>query len=438
MSSLVMVSHIGMAAEAVNGTKEMTREAFAVQLVEKLGYKAVAKNYDKIPTFTDVKTNNGAVYVVSQLGLMNGVDVKRFNPKEKVTPEQQSVIGQRIDVKLEQELGWQHGFYAIASSSQMDLIKGLDAVSFGWAGLEYDVNTGNYSLETEGKGGFSVPEEFQIPMDHAKENEVETYLMVYFEDKNGSAKQLFNDETKSAQVIADMVAACTSITQSGETRSFDGVTVDFENFMSAELRIPYNKFLLKLDEGLAKEGKKLNVAVQPGMYFKGYDYKTIGEIADHVILMAHDYAPKKLSPLEMEVGSVHTPLTPIAQVYRDLLEVIDPKTGIVDKSKVALQISFATAQWQTKDSKVLNQLPYTPTYDKVLARLAMPDTKQGYDELSQNPYATYTQDGISNMIWYEDERSVEAKENLGKLIGIGGVSYWRLGNIPQNLVGMIP
>ncbi|WP_157047580.1 hypothetical protein [Cellulosilyticum ruminicola] len=49
--------------------------------------------------------------------------------------------------------------------------------------------------------------------------------------------------------------------------------------------------------------------------------------------------------------------------------------------------------------------------------------------MSQDTYATYVANYISNVIWYEDERSVTAKVDLAKLLGISDISYWRLGNM---------
>ena len=48
------------------------------------------------------------------------------------------------------------------------------------------------------------------------------------------------------------------------------------------------------------------------------------------------------------------------------------------------------------------------------------------------PYASYTnaQDNTQNILWYEDERSIAAKAELARLMGIRGLSLWRLGTIP--------
>jgi spore germination protein YaaH len=54
-----------------------------------------------------------------------------------------------------------------------------------------------------------------------------------------------------------------------------------------------------------------------------------------------------------------------------------------------------------------------------------------YSELYEAPYLTYEAEDIKNIIWYEDERSVAAKAKLAKMFGIKGLSFWRLGTIPD-------
>lgn len=412
----------------------MTREKAAVKIVEELGYEGVAKAYDtQVQPFSDVTSSKGAIYLVQQFGIMSGIGEGKFNPTGLITSEQSGAINERLQNMMQKALPWKHGFYAIQSNSQMDFMKHLDAVSFGWAQVEYDggLNTAKIATTAQNAYGFRVPKGFQIPMDFAKVNNIETYIMVFFNDKDGIGKKILSNPTVTDKLIKEIVSLCNGLTQDGETRSFDGVTIDFEGFIDPSLAAPYNEFLRNLNKELEEYNKKLNVAIQPNRNFKGYDYKAIGEVADKVILMAHDYEPKKLSAFEKEIGRVYTPITPISEVYKDLSACIDGAIGVADKSKVVLQISFGSAQWQTKDGKVIHDYPYTPSYDKIEARIGQEGVQSGFDRELGNPFVTYTQDGISNMIWYENERSVQLKTQLIQLLNTGGISYWRLGTIPE-------
>lgn len=187
-------------------------------------------------------------------------------------------------------------------------------------------------------------------------------------------------------------------------------------------------FLKELKAALAAQGKRLNVAVQPTTNFKGYDYKGIGEVADHVILMAHDYGAKTLTANDQAAGTTNTPITPIKAVYGTLEEAVN---AISNKDKIALQISYASVQWQVKNNKVTNSSAFTPSYAQIQSRLNTVGTTIHFDETTQDTYATYEADGMKNVIWYEDQRSTQAKIDLAKLLGITSVSYWRLGNMPN-------
>lgn len=405
--------------------KPLTREKAAVLIVDFLGYEAIAQERDNV--FQDVVRSQGEINLVNELGLMSGTGNGKFSASQTVSSEVAKVVVNRLADKINEEIKWSHICYAINSSSQMEEIKNHNAVSFGWAELKIEPLGNGFTLSTEDKtSDFRVPDSFEVPIDYAKSKGVETYLMVYLENQGDNTYRLLSNAQQRTQLISELVSLTNGITKADETRNFDGLTIDFEQLKNENLREIYVTFLKELKTELTKQNKKLNVAVQPTTYFKGYSYKGIGETADHVILMAHDYATKTLSVEEQASGICMTPVTPVNQVYECLKEASD---SIQDKSKIVLQMSFDSRQWQLKDGKVIHSIAYTPSYDKIEARLKDATTQIKYDDKSQNPYATYVSDGIQNVIWYENTKSMKAKKNLAKMLGIQNLSYWRLGVI---------
>lgn len=57
-----------------------------------------------------------------------------------------------------------------------------------------------------------------------------------------------------------------------------------------------------------------------------------------------------------------------------------------------------------------------------------------YDYRAQAPHFNYTDDeGRQHKVWFEDARSIQAKFDLIKELGLRGISYWKLGlPFPQN------
>jgi spore germination protein YaaH len=244
------------------------------------------------------------------------------------------------------------------------------------------------------------------------------------------------------KLIADIVSALDSTTLGSETGSFDGVAVDMEGLKGTVLKQRFTEFLRELKTALDADNKKLYVAVQPLMHPKrsassmdGYDYAAIGALADKVILMAHDYDAKRLTQAQMAQGYYITPLTPLEDVYYALETITDSKSGIKDRSKIMLQISFDWTVWKRKDGKTVSAVPGSFTLDSFENLLNNKKVKMTYNYSPNyyNPYLQYIDPdtGMENTVWYENTRSVMDKIKLAKLFGVQGISLWRLGSIPD-------
>ncbi|HHY78702.1 MAG TPA: hypothetical protein GX498_09425 [Clostridiales bacterium] len=429
----------------------ITREEMAVMLVRALGYKSLAEQLNNLDSpFDDVSENIGYITMAKDFGIITGVGNNMFKPKDTAKREEAAAMMTRMYEKLNSPIKELHGFYAIKSAPQADMIKELDSVGFGWSRIEYDAETGSIVLNTTRKNNneFAIPEGFEAPLSMAVENNVRTSLMVFgsnetiISTKDGSRVPLLQYILTNPEASKQAVEAITSQVNAAfggdDSLTFQGVVIDFENIRGEELKKAFTEFLAKLKEELDKTDKHLYVAVHPARkpgqaYYDGYDFRSIGEIADKVILMAHDYYAKRLTDAEMEMGYTLTPVSPIDEVYYALKAIKDESTGVKDRSKIWIQFSFDSAQWKLREGKVINRNPYSPGYDAIQRRLLMDEVEISYSERLQNPYASFydSTDDTLNVIWYEDSRSIQAKIDLAKMFGIHGISLWRLGNIPD-------
>ncbi len=411
----------------------LTREEMAKIVIEKLGYSELA-NIIKGNTniFNDVNENYQYIMMVNDMGIITGSNNK-FNPKDPVTKEQAAVVLSRIYERINSNIKDLHGFYAIKSYEQKDMIKGFSSVGFGWSKLEQDKD-GKIVLNTSKANNniFSIPEGYSEPLNIAVDNKTSSQLMVFLDNNELQEKIFFNESIRK-----DVINQIVNSLNNDATMSFNGVIIDFESMKGEKLREGFNLFLSQLKDELIKNEKSLVVAVHPRTkpgtsYYDGYDFKHIGDVADKIILMAHDYYPKKLTKEDQDRGYTITPLTPINDVYYALKYITDKNTGVKDLDKVLLQISFDSVQWKLKDGKVLNDKPYSPAYDLIRKRLIEDSQVEKYYSYG-NPYIKFKnlEDGTDNIVWYENEQSIKEKINLSKIFGINGVSLWRLGNIPD-------
>lgn len=425
------------------------REDMAAMLVRALGYNTLAgKAAQYGHPFKDVTEKAGYITIAYDIGMIKGTSATTFAPKATATREEAATMLVQVYEKYIGEINWVHAFYALKSYSQLGLTTQMDAVSAGWSRMSYSTTTGAY-LNTTGQNNneWQLPSGYELVTGFLDTNRKPLNLSVYLDTSvtftqadgtsTNTARAILLDPAQRKQAVQAILNELTRTYDLIGKNPYSGVTIDFEGFRGAEMKAGYNTFLEELDGGLATIGKNLTVMVQSAVwnsaYFDGYDYRTIGRLADRMILMAHDYQPTNLRGFEGTTFHRNAALTPIEQVYYSLRVVTDPVTGVAaqDRNKLALAISFTNMAWKTQNGLLSSPTPLKPETASVYVRMTSPGTVRGYSELYRNPYLTYTTEtGEEIFLWYEDARSAVDKLALAKLFGIRGVSLWRLGQVP--------
>lgn len=427
------------------GQQPITREEMAIMIVRALGYNRLSSRLEEnCNVFKDVTKNVGFINIAKDFGIISGVGYNMFKPNNYAKREEAAAMVARMNERLEGKTDEIHGFYAIQSANQLDFIKDLDSVGFGWSRLEYDNEKVILNTTRKNNNEFAIPNGFSNPINTAKESDTDTLLMVFAENAGSFNNEvplleyILTQSTVQKEVIKSIAEHVNNTSIKDIPISFDGVVIDFESLRGENNKRRFTEFLTNLKEELNINKKKLYVAVHPAAkpgqaYFDGYDFRAIGNIADKIILMAHDYYAKELTNREMENGYTLTPMTPIEDIYWAFKFITDEEFGVIDREKILLQLSFDSVQWKVKDGKVINKYPYSPDYEAIRKRIQQEDVKIEYSQLYENTYAKYynEEDETDNIIWYEDSRSINAKLKLAKMFGISGISIWRLGNIPD-------
>ena len=127
-------------------------------------------------------------------------------------------------------------------------------------------------------------------------------------------------------------------------------------------------------------------------------------------------------------------MTPFDKIYTALQHITDPDTGVADRSKTALAISFNTTGFHVDENGLLVDTTfYHPSTATIAKRLGQSDSVRVWDETARNPYLEYTtEDGERYKLWYEDAQSITEKLQLARMFGVTGFSVWRLGMIPDD------
>lgn len=341
------------------------------------------------------------VYYAAYRGIMEG-DAAGFKPKEPLIRKQAAaVIYRMIDKQVSEEKLRFTGFYAIQSYPALSQMSKLSNVVLGWSHLEYD-EAGKASLNTTATV-HKMPSGYEEVLGAADAAGIPRELMVFNDESN--LRDFLRDGPAQAALITELLAKLRN-----PAYSFSGVTIDFEGLKEAASAADYVRFLQDLKAQLGDF--TLSVAVPPVDYYKGYDLREIGKLADTVILMAYDYTHN-----ESKLPSAPLPLVNDAVVTA--LESIP-------KEKLVLGVSKQANQWITASGVTGNAL--SPAIADVERRLGM----AGVAKTFEMPYfltkAAFTDERGSHELYYEDTTSIAKKLWLAKFYGLKGVSLWFMGN----------
>lgn len=369
-----------------------------------------------------------------------------------------------------EQSGELHAFYpayATFTPQMQEYIDKLDSISFAWSKIDRkDGSSLNTEKGKNGNYGFYYPKDYFEPIEYANSMGKSIQLSVYM-DGTDCIKLLPYENERMSMIQAIVNTIQTDITEGNEIY-YDGVVIDFEGLRDTDTNkkpILYNgypistcftQFLEELRAQLDSMNKTLYVAVNPSLYYDGFDYSAILDIADKVIVMAHDYEPmEKLQKYQVEQYMGYNSLMPInslAPIQKVSAALDDMKNAVSDKSqlsKVWLQISFDAAQWQfdvngkngwdnLPDNTISRKGRISPLYKTIKSRVDNTDgygenILYGYNNELQSPFIQYynSSDKSFNVLIYEDSNSIRAKIDLAKAYNIGGISLWSLYNLPD-------
>lgn len=422
--------------EPFRPTDPITRGEMSEILVRALGLggaAAIAEKNGDLP-FTDVTAGKGYISVAYDIGMTKGTTATTFGPNETATRAQAAAMLVRIYEKLRQDTGFLHGFYAISSYSQLSLMNSMDAVSAGWSRMTWDGTTALLATTTADGNEYAVPQGYEEVVAQAENNGVKLHLNVFMEGED--LKALLSSADGRAQAVEQILGELTVSYKTVGRNPYSGVTIDFEGLRSADAAA-FTAFLTDLAQQVRALDKSLYVCVSPalttGSYYDGYELGKIAALADKVILMAYDYEDRSMAAGASTLTAA--PTSPMDQVYWSLKTAVDQVTAAGQSAdKLVLGISCKNVAWKVSSTTDLTLTAAAPFYisnDTLAQRLGQSGTVRGRSNTFRCPYAVYTtEDGSACFVWYDDAESVQARIDTAKLLGITGVSVWRLGTVP--------
>jgi spore germination protein len=216
-----------------------------------------------------------------------------------------------------------------------------------------------------------------------------------------------------------------NIVTTAQRYGFRDIHFDFEFLRPAD-REAYNNFLRKAKARFSREGWLLSTALAPktsaqqqGAWYEAHDYRAHGQIVDFVVIMTYEWGYS---------GGPAQAVSPIGPV-RDVLEYAITE---MPASKILMGQNLYGYDWTLPFVQGTTARAVSPQQAIDLA--ARNNVAIQYNTRAQAPFFRYRDNqGRQHEVWFEDARSIQAKFNLIKELGLRGMSYWKLGlAFPQN------
>lgn len=259
----------------------------------------------------------------------------------------------------------------------------------------------------------------------AKKKRMDVMPLVVQSDFN---KQLMtfilDDEDAQDELIEDMI-------DEAKDRKFIGWQFDFENLNHLD-RDRYADFVKKAHKAFDKKNLIFSVAVIPRTtdynvdstnqdWSSGYNIEQIGEHSDFISIMSYDDPLSKGPVSSMEY----------------LKKALAHTQQYVESGKISLGIPLYCWQYEIGNSKKIASVTYNisaATQEKYKEYGAL-STYVGDDYETEvflfikpkdNSYAL-------NIIWCDNEQSIEAKQELAEKENLRGLSFWALGQEDERM-----
>lgn len=222
---------------------------------------------------------------------------------------------------------------------------------------------------------------------------------------------VLSSQSKRAQAIQQIKAEM-------NRRNLDGVDIDFESVDSSQ-RANYVSFIKELRQALGNN-KLINISIMPRSsaaqtWLQGYDYAGLAAYADTLTIMCYN---------EHYSGGSPGPVASAPWVKAVLEYTIG--TG-VDSKQIILGLGSYGYDWPTGKSATSVQNTTAKNKAQNLGATIYRDTTSGC------PFYVYYDNNVKHTVWFEDAASLSQKAALAVEYDLGGVGFWKLGNITTNI-----
>lgn len=226
---------------------------------------------------------------------------------------------------------------------------------------------------------------------------------------------VLQDETFARKVISNIIWLV-------DRFQLDGINLDFE-YVRPQDKTAFTNFVRNLGAQLHARGRWFTISAPAKTadidfangFNGGFDYKALGQYADHLMLMAYD---------KHWAGGEPGPVAPFDWVSN----VLAYARKTMHPSKVVLALNAYGYDWHSGSERA-RAITMRNVNDWALAK----GVNINWDSNYLVPYAIYTDaQGKKRQAWLENGDSIAHKMELVSRYSIAGFAWWRMGYEDQS------
>lgn len=223
-------------------------------------------------------------------------------------------------------------------------------------------------------------------------------------DKNIDYEALFSSRTARKNLTDALISDAVR-------NGYDGINLDFENVKSSYAK-DFLQFVRELSVQCAKAGLVLSTDnYKPEAYNRCYNLAEQSAFVDYIIIMAYDehYAGS-------DAGSVAS--------LQFVKEAVEDTLKDVPSGQLIVGIPFYTRIWTTSGGQTTSK---AVSMQAALDQLNSDGQTALWNDDCGQYVASYAVGNSTRQIWFEEEKSIEAKMQLIQDNNTAGVACWKLG-----------
>lgn len=222
------------------------------------------------------------------------------------------------------------------------------------------------------------------------------------------ATNIFNNYTARETLLAE-------ITSTMQSKNFSLIDVDFEyiNGLDAENYASFVTELRGLGYPVIAAAAPKTSRDQKGQLYEGHDYALLGAAADYLFVMTYEWGYTYGPPLAV------APLPNVRAVLEFAVTEVSPEKIIMGIPNYGYDFSLPYVAGASRATSIGNRRAVD------IARQHGAEIQ--FDQTAMSPYFTYRDmSGTLHEVWFENARSIYAKFQLLKELGLQGAGYWNL------------